>query len=297
MANKIILGTAQLGMPYGIANTQGQPDQDVATEIVATALNTGITYFDTAQIYGVSEQILGKALQTLKAQSKAKIITKVASNNLQDEQLLLRAFNTSLQNMGVSSLYCFMLHHEDYLPLLNAWQGDFLKKLQEQGKINHLGISIYSPDLALQALEHPLIQVVQVPSSLLDRRFIKAGVFKLAKKLNKEIHIRSVFLQGVLCMPPKNLPTHLTALNEPISIFQTLCTKYACTPSQAAIAWMQYCEPESFLIFGAETSTQVQENTNISWQNNCNVQEFLNQIDEIYAPQEAKLLNPALWNK
>jgi len=53
----LVLGTAQLGLPYGIANQTGQPDQVVATAIIREAWNQGIREFDTAQGYGDSEQV------------------------------------------------------------------------------------------------------------------------------------------------------------------------------------------------------------------------------------------------
>ncbi len=295
--NNFILGTAQLGMPYGIANTQGQPDLELSQEIVSCAVEKKINYFDTAQVYGTSENVLGQCLQSFNTQDSAKIITKVASENLQDKVLLEHAFGISLQNLGINSIYCFMLHHEEYLPYLDAWQGEFLRKLQEQEKIKKIGISVYAPQKALQALDQPLIQVVQVPSSLFDKRFITTGVFEKAKELKKEIHIRSVFLQGVLCMPPENLPIYLHELQSPIFEFQNLCKQYQCTPAQAALFWMQSKEPEALLIFGAESIKQVAENTDATWLKNCNMQEFLAKLDEIYVPQEPKLLNPALWNK
>ncbi len=295
--NSFILGTAQLGMPYGIANNLGQPNLSFAKGIIATALNAGITYFDTAQMYGTSETVLGQCLQVLNSQNEVKIITKVASESLQDKVSLGQAFSASLQNLDVQSLYCFMLHHEEYLTYLDGWQGDFLLALQKQEKIIHLGISVYYPEKALQALEHPLIHIVQVPSSLFDKRFIEAGVFKRAKELKKEIHIRSVFLQGVLCMSPASLPDYLKILYKYVKCFHGICNRYNCTPSQGALAWMQNKEPEALLIFGAESIKQVQENMDIEWQKKCNMQDFLLELDNINVPQEPELLNPSLWKR
>ena len=56
--NRLVLGTAQLGMDYCIANTTGQPVYDTAKTIVQEAWESGICEFDTAQAYGQSEQVL-----------------------------------------------------------------------------------------------------------------------------------------------------------------------------------------------------------------------------------------------
>lgn len=63
--NRLVLGTAQLGMSYGIANKTGLPDLATATAIVQTAWESGICEFDTAQAYGKSEQVLSQALSEL----------------------------------------------------------------------------------------------------------------------------------------------------------------------------------------------------------------------------------------
>ena len=55
--NRLVLGTAQIGMQYGIANTTGQPDLVKAKAIIRDAWNGGIREFDSAQGYGEIEKI------------------------------------------------------------------------------------------------------------------------------------------------------------------------------------------------------------------------------------------------
>lgn len=52
LTERVALGTAQLGMAYGVANTAGQPTSEAATGLVATAWGAGVRSFDTAQAYG-----------------------------------------------------------------------------------------------------------------------------------------------------------------------------------------------------------------------------------------------------
>ena len=61
--NRLVLGTAQLGTNYGIANRMGKPDFDTAEAIIKTTWDAGIREFDTAQGYGDSEQVLGEVFQ------------------------------------------------------------------------------------------------------------------------------------------------------------------------------------------------------------------------------------------
>ena len=84
--NKLVLGTAQLGLNYGIANVIGKPTEKQALEIMKYAVENGINYFDTAHSYGNSEIIIGKFLNFYKNyKNKVNIITKMPS--LKEEKL------------------------------------------------------------------------------------------------------------------------------------------------------------------------------------------------------------------
>ena len=83
--SRLMLGTAQLGMPYGVANAQGQPTYRDAVEIIDAALAGGINGFDTAAGYGNSEDILGRVLRELDALDRVTVVTKV--RHLDDAEL------------------------------------------------------------------------------------------------------------------------------------------------------------------------------------------------------------------
>ena len=59
--NKLILGTAQMGLDYGITNSEGKPTNQNSFELIKECLNNGVYQFDTAQAYGNAEKILGDA--------------------------------------------------------------------------------------------------------------------------------------------------------------------------------------------------------------------------------------------
>ena len=73
---KIILGTAQIGMSYGIANTKGKPSKVDSFKILDFAYENNIRYLDTAKIYGNSEEIIGLYIQE-NQKKNWKIITKI----------------------------------------------------------------------------------------------------------------------------------------------------------------------------------------------------------------------------
>ena len=190
MMSRLVLGTAQLGMPYGIANKNGKPDFSSALSIVQAAWESGIDEFDTAQAYGDSEQILGRIFTELGIVQEARVITKLRSvHNFGEERLLHQSVEESLKRLNVSKLECLLLHREDILDMLDDGLKESLLTLVQRGYVRHLGVSLYSPDRAMQALGYDLFDVIQIPASILDRRFHRAGVFKFAEERN---HINGI---------------------------------------------------------------------------------------------------------
>ncbi len=152
--SRLVLGTAQLGMPYGIANSTGKPDFETAVSLIKTAWEHGIREFDTAQAYGESEAVLGRALSSLGISNEARIITKL-DPKLEPQQghNIKRAINRSLERLQIPSLYGLMLHREEWLDYLNNGLEKTLRDLVLDGTVQHLGVSLYTPVKALQALE------------------------------------------------------------------------------------------------------------------------------------------------
>ncbi len=293
----LILGTAQLGLSYGIANRNGKPDQQMADTIIHTAWNHGITVFDTAQGYGNSEQVLGQALLDCRASEQAQVITKLSPLLPTSSAEIETSLKSSRQNLHVSRFFCVMLHREENLPLLDDYVGDTLSEQRQLNFLEHIGISVYSPEKALEALHHPLVDVVQIPGSLFDRRFDDAGVFALAHEKGKSLHVRSVLLQGVLLISPRQLPPCLQELESALTAFQQLCATERMNPVHAALLWMHQKYPDTSLLFGAETAQQVRENLDRSvWQKGLS-RIFFEQLDGIIPPQKQKLLNPVFWKR
>lgn len=296
MINRIILGTVQLGLEYGIANSSGKPDQLEADNIIRTAWQSGITYFDTALGYGNSESVLGTALRHAARPELAKIITKLPVN-LESAEGLFDLVLGSLQRLATEKLYCLMLHREEHLPLLDGAVGTVLRSLQESKKTDHVGVSVYTPEAAMRAIGHDLISVVQIPASLFDRRFEKAGVFEAALEHGKELHIRSVFLQGVLAMEPDNLPEYLKEMKISLAKLQKICVKSDYQPLEGALGWVLKRYPASKIIFGAETASQVAQNVSFTAKCAAMTQDIIDELDSIFPKQSADLLNPALWRR
>lgn len=292
-----ILGTVQLGLPYGIANTTGKPDQSMANAIVAAVWEQDITTFDTAQGYGDSEAVLGQALHACGATNQARVITKLSPDLPMSSLEIEESLHASRNRLGISAFFCVMLHREEHLPFLDAHAGAALTEQRTAGLLKHIGVSVYTPEKALEALRHPLVDMVQVPASLFDRRFEAAGVFALAHEMGKQVHVRSAFLQGVLLMAPQQLPACLQELSPVLKDFHQICAAEGVRPTLAALLWLQHRYPDAAILFGAETQEQVRDNLDSTAWNSGLSPACIRQLDAILPPQKPELLNPSLWKR
>ncbi|MBL0493334.1 aldo/keto reductase [Aeromonas veronii] len=196
---RLALGTVQFGLDYGISNHDGQVSDEELDAIIALARQAGIDTLDTAQAYGNAEQRLGQRDIT-----GFTLIDKLAPGlPLSDVKA---ALNNSLHWLGRKRLDGLLLHRtQDASPALF----ELLTDLQQRGAIGKLGISVYSPEEldTWSTAGYPL-ELVQLPANLLDQRFLRTGWLDKLVDMGCEIHVRSLFLQGLLLMQPAQRPDY-----------------------------------------------------------------------------------------
>lgn len=292
----LVLGTAQLGMSYGIANINGQPDSDLAKTIVKTAWENHIRVYDTAQGYGESEIALGNAIKSLGLSSEVRIVTKLDPNiNHLDKAALEQAVKGSLTRLDVPILYGLMLHREEFLELWESGLGDTLRGFVSKGLTENIGVSVYSPAKALLALNINGISILQLPSNIFDRRFEHAGVFECAKRKRKQIYVRSVFLQGLALMSVEELPKHMQFAAPVLEKLDELCSDSGLTRQGLALGYAKYAYPDSKILFGVETPEQLEEN--IAYWNKELPFYVIDHVQQVFNNVEERILNPAFWDK
>lgn len=292
---RLILGTAQLGMAYGIANRIGQPGPQQAEAIIRTAWHQGVTHFDTAQDYGESESLLGCILDGFGLAETARITTKLhPDTRLLNKDEVLQAVAHSIRVLKIPKLYCLMLHREHHLDFMEKGLGDILKNLIRDGYVEHIGISVYSPEAASAALDSDLIDIVQLPANILDRRFEKAGVFQTAIAKNKKIHIRSIFLQGLILMEMQDLPRNMSFARPVLQQLKTFAKEKNMTRTALALHYIKIKYPESCVLFGAEAPVQVLENCDL-WRSTV-AKDIIMEADGLFNAIDDRILNPTLWN-
>jgi spore coat polysaccharide biosynthesis protein SpsF len=206
---RLVLGTVQLGLAYGIANRSGLPSEAAAVELIGRAVAAGISCLDTARAYGEAERRIGLALPE---GAPATVVTKL--DPLKDalpetpSERVVAAARASLER----SLAALRRHRLDAVLLHRArhrteWAGAVWRLLlaeRDAGRIGWLGVSVQSPEEALEALSDPEVAHVQLPFNLLDRRWASAAIrAAVGSRPDVSIHARSALLQGLLTCAPE----------------------------------------------------------------------------------------------
>jgi aryl-alcohol dehydrogenase-like predicted oxidoreductase len=280
---KIGLGTVQWGLDYGIANTLGIPSDEVLNSIFELANKAGINLFDTAVQYGEAEKRVGQ-FSNLEHQIVTKI-GKFSTNKSLNQQL-----DNSFKHLKRQNIYGCLFHDVD--ELIN--HTDLWRKLlvyKKEGRINKIGYSLYEPQELLDLLDaglHP--DIVQLPYSILDRKF--EPYFDLLKNKGVEIHVRSVFLQGLYFKNPEQLSNKLSILKSVLSELQNISKQNKLDMSQLCLDFIRQNCKIDYAIIGVESETQLKE---VSQVKNCNLNwdSILETLDSYDIKKE--LLNPSSW--
>jgi aryl-alcohol dehydrogenase-like predicted oxidoreductase len=230
--NKIALGTAQFGMEYGINNQRGKIPEKEVFDILFEASSSGIDTLDTAYAYGDSEAVIGNFIR--KGRKNFKIVSKSPKCEIEEMENI---FYSSIKQLGINAFYGYLIHSFDhYRKFPEIW--NILEKLKSNKKINKIGFSLYYPSELDYILENKLnIDIIQVPYSIFDQRF--GPYFQELKIKGVEIHVRSVFLQGLVFKNPDALDNYFKKIKEKLvklnslSIKQNipivaLCLNFAC---------------------------------------------------------------------
>ena len=284
VANKIILGTVQFGLPYGINNSTGEQVSLTEVEkLLSYSANVGIRTLDTSSAYGNSEQVLGQVIGKCE---KFKIISKFPQGQLAVES----AFSQSLQHLKQEKLYGYLVHHFSFYKDNPSIWDDFVV-LKASGKVEKIGFSLYSPhELEYILTQNIKFDLIQIPYNIFDRSF--DPYFEILKNRQVEIHARSVFLQGLFFRDLEQLPLKLQPLRVYLTKIKEYCSAENITIEELALNFNLHHPHIDGVLIGVETLEQLQENMkSIRTVPNLKADEFIKTINI----SEKNLLNPVNW--
>ena len=251
---KIMVGTVQFGMSYGIANQQGRPSRKEVLEIIKFGYEAGICDYDTAAVYGESEEVLGQSFKDLGICHKVNVFTKIKALDVEAKKSekdsrkeIVASLDRSLKRLKMDCVAGVLFHREEDVQHLAL-----LQMQKQAGKCQSVGVSCgHDPEKVTDFLNSDSVDAFQLPCNLMDRRHSEAGVLEKAHKNGVLSFIRSAFLQGILTMKNEEIPTALANLCSLHLHYTSLAEEAGITLKEMALRFILN-HPVSKVVIGIE---------------------------------------------
>lgn len=291
---KLGLGTVQFGLDYGISNKTGRTEGDEVARILGYALEQGIQFLDTAANYGQSEAVIGKAISETDSFLVVTKLPPLRDGMVTQKEItfLNSTFEKSLTKIGKPHVYGLLMHHaEDLLTDDGEKVFELLQDYKSRGLVKKIGVSVYDKATLERVLDRFSIDLIQIPLNIFDQRMYAGGYLKQLKQMGIEIHVRSVFLQGLLLMPPNDLSAGFVSVVDHIKDYRTYISKRGLSPIQAALGFVLSIEEVDVALCGVNNLQQLTEISDLARDNKVLAPDF-----EKFAVLDEKVITPSLWN-
>ncbi len=266
--SEMTLGTVQLGLRYGIANTLGKPDRETACAMISDAIRLGVNSLDTAQSYGDSEEVIGDCLRQhpgmkdrLMVTSKLVIETPDGAPDVDFEREISKKAAESLRRLGIGQLRFLLLHRAADMGKSGGAVARAMEKLIASGAVAEAGVSVYTEAEIREMLRFPVYTAVQLPLSVFDQKLIDSGILTELERRGITVFVRSVFSQGLVFMAPERMtqPVLSEYMLPHLLQLRVRCTQIGCSPSDYALSFVRRLPGVTSLVLGADNKEQVKE--------------------------------------
>ncbi len=286
--SKIILGTVQMGLDYGINNNFGKISLEESHQILLRSHVSGITTLDTAEAYGNSHKVIGD-FHRFHPNRKFQIVTKVPHNievnSIEDK------VKVYLEDLEVDCLDVLMFHSFD--SFINSPKAiEILIGLKLKGYINNIGVSVYTNSQMEYLLGKDDITVVQLPFNLLDNYSVRGDLLEELKLKGKIIHSRSAFLQGLFFKKSSDENKIVQKLQSELETLNKLIIQSNCTMEELALSYCLFQKNIDNVIIGVDSLDHL--NSNIKASSYIIDDNTIKKINSIKI-KDVDLLNPSLW--
>ena len=288
MISKLILGTVQFGIDYGVSNAKGQTSRLEANEIARLLNKQGQFLMDTASEYGDAELILSEMLIS---GVESEVISKIPSIKGKSPKQVISIIHNTINLFG-DGLWGLLFHSpEDILKKEYRAVLKEVNNLIASGDIKRIGGSIYEEKQIEILTDEFKLEILQLPFNVFDQRFMESKKVLECRSKGCEIHVRSAFLQGLLLMDYNEIPNHFNVIKPNFSKLSRLCSSYDISIYELCLKWVVQQEWVDRLIIGLNDLDQTRKliDTFIK----------IKSLDDIelsdFSVTDLNIINPSRW--
>jgi len=247
---KLGLACAHFGLDRPAADPKRRSAEAEAGEILQLAARSGVAVLDTFR----AEQVVGALTPR---PSPFHLIVKSARADRGPDFVEAEA-RASLARLGADRAYAIVVDQAGELcgphgPAL--WSR--LKSMRDEGLFSRIGLSAYASDDPVGLARRFRPDIVQVPASLLDQRLIVNGALAELAEMGIEVQLRSIFLQGLLFLPPDRLPAGLNGASRGLSRARRMIAEGRSDPLQAALGFALARPEAASVIVGVSSAAEL----------------------------------------
>ncbi len=286
---RLALGAAQFGLHYGVANRSGQVRRSALAEILDLAADAGLDSIDTAIAYGDSEARLGEVgVNRWHVISKLPRLPVDASDDV--HAWVIAQVQGSLSRMQIPCLSALLLHHPaDLLGRHGPALARALGHLRHSGLVRKTGISIYDPAELDLLWQHDVVELVQAPLNIVDRRLLRSGWLARLHASGVEVHVRSVFMQGLLLMPSAQRPPRFRNWKPLWDQWEQWLDQHRLTALQACLRYVLAIGAVDKVVVGVDSLAHLREIL-------AACDGALPGVPDTLASEDVALINPSQWH-
>src|SRR5688572_793478 len=251
--SKLGLATSQFGLdqPPG---PRGKPREAEARDILSIAGRSGLAVLEVVRGAASGDTLLRDALP----QPNPFRMTLTAVRPDRGPELVEAELRAQMLRLGVERVDTIVASSAtDLFSPLGPQLWDRLKALKDQGLCQRIGVPVYASDDPVGVARRFKPDVMQAPASLLDQRLLLDGTLATIAEMGVEVHLRSIFLNGVLFLPPDRAPSHLKAAAGRISRARRMIAEGRSDPLQAALGFALSRPEASAVLVGVSTAAEM----------------------------------------
>ena len=250
---KLGLGSAQFQTGEG-GHLRGRSPEGEVREMLGAAARSGLGYLDAGSASPLVEQMLGA--QTPRPSPMKLLVKSVRGDRGPD--VVEDEARASLARLGVTHAQAIIVQSASdlFAPAGEAlWER--LQRLRDGGLFNQVGVSAYASDDPVGLARRFRPDLMQAPASLLDQRLLLDGSLMAVREMGVEVHLRSIFLNGLLFLPPDRVPAQLKGEAGRLSRARRMIAEGRSDPLQAALGFALSRPEADAVIVGAATAAEL----------------------------------------
>jgi aryl-alcohol dehydrogenase-like predicted oxidoreductase len=252
--SKLGVGAGQFRLE-GVRAPRGRSPEAEVGEILGVAARSGVRLLDTSSNSNYAEAVIGSHMVQ---PCPFRMMVRAARLDRGPDALEADA-RAALRRLGLACADAIIVQVAGDLFGPHgkaAWER--LLKLRDEGLFAYVGVSVYASDDPLALTKRFKPDIIQAPASLLDQRLLVNGALATLAEWGVEVHLRSIFLHGLLFLPPDRVPGEFKLAASRLSRVRRMIAEGRSDPLQAALGFALSRPEAASVIVGVTSAAELQ---------------------------------------